>query len=41
MKLFTTKTNKTDLLIAANDLLQQREVLVYLLVITFSIAILF
>ena len=41
MKLFTTKTNKADLLISANDLLQQQEVLVYLLVITFSIAILF
>ena len=41
MKLFTNQTNKADLLSAANDLLQQREVLVYLLVITFSIAILF
>ena len=41
MKLFTLKTNKAELLTAANDLLQQREVLVYLLVITFSIAILF
>jgi len=41
MKLFTSKTNKLDLLNEANDLLQQREVLVYLLVITFSIAILF
>ena len=41
MKLFTTKTNKADLLISANDLLQQQEVLIYLLVITFSIAILF
>ena len=41
MKLFTTKTNKADLLQSANDLLQQQEVLVYLLVITFSIAILF
>ena len=41
MKLFTTKTNKADLLSSANDLLQQQEVLVYLLVITFSIAILF
>ena len=41
MKLFTTKTNKAELLTAANDLLQQQEVLVYLLVITFSIAILF
>ena len=41
MKLFTTKTNKAELLTSANDLLQQQEVLVYLLVITFSIAILF
>ena len=41
MKLFTAKTNKLDLLKEANDLLQQREVLVYLLVLTFSIAILF
>ena len=41
MKLFTTKTNKADLLTSANDLLQQQEVLIYLLVITFSIAILF
>ena len=41
MKLFTTKDNKADLLQSANDLLQQQEVLVYLLVITFSIAILF
>ena len=41
MKLFTTKTNKADLLQSANDLLQQQEILVYLLVITFSIAILF
>ena len=41
MKLFTNQTNKSDLLTSANDLLQQQEVLVYLLVITFSIAILF
>ena len=41
MKLFTTKTNNADLLTSANDLLQQQEVLIYLLVITFSIAILF
>ena len=41
MKLFTTKTNKVDLLKEANELLQQREVLGYLLVLTFSIAILF
>jgi len=41
MKLFTTKTNKADLLIAANDLLQQQEVLIGLLLLTFTIAILF
>ena len=41
MKLFTNQTNKADLLQSANDLLQEKEVLVYLLVITFSIAILF
>ena len=41
MKLFTMKTNKSELLTSANDLLQQQQVLVYLLVITFSIAILF
>ena len=41
MKLFTTKTNKAELLTAANDLLEQQQVLVYLLVITFSIALLF
>jgi hypothetical protein len=41
MKLFTVKTNKADLLNEANDLLQQREVLVYLLVIVFTFAILF
>ena len=41
MKLFTTKTNKADLLLAANDLLQQQQVLIGLLLITFSIAILF
>ena len=41
MKLFTVKTNKADLLNEANDLLQQREVLVYLLVVVFTFAILF
>ena len=41
MKLFTTKTNKADLLIAANDLLQQQEVLIGLLLLTFTIAVLF
>ena len=41
MKLFTTKDNKAELLTSANDLLQQQEVLFYLLILTFSIAILF
>ena len=41
MKLFTTKTNKADLLSAANDLLQQRQVLFVLLLLTFSIGVLF
>ena len=41
MKLFTTKTNKAELLTAANDLLQQQEVLIGLLLLTFTIAILF
>ena len=41
MKLFKVKTNKADLLNEANDLLQQQQVLVYLLVITFCIALLF
>ena len=41
MKLFTNQTNKAELLQSANDLLQEKEVIVYLLVITFSIAILF
>ena len=41
MKLFTTKTNKADLLQAANDLLQQQEILIGLLLITFTVSILF
>ena len=41
MKLFTLKTNKADLLLSANDLLQQRQVLVYLLLLTFTFSILF
>ena len=41
MKLFTNQTNKAELLTSANDLLQQQEVLFYLLVITFTIGILF
>jgi hypothetical protein len=41
MKLFTTKTNKAELLTAANDLLQQQQVLIGLLLLTFSIGILF
>ena len=38
---FTLKNNKSELLSAANDLHQQRTVLFYLLVITFSIGVLF
>ncbi len=41
MKLFTTKTNKAELLTSANDLLQQQEVLIGLLLLTFTIGILF
>jgi len=41
MKLFTSKTNKAELLTAANDLLEQQQVLIGLLLLTFSIAILF
>ena len=41
MKLFTLKTNKAELLTAANDLLQQQQVLIGLLLLTFSIGILF
>ena len=41
MKLFTTKTNKADLLQAANDLLQQQEVLIGLLLLSITFAILF
>ncbi len=41
MKLFTLKTNKAELLTAANDLLQQQQILIGLLLITFSIGILF
>ena len=41
MKLFTTKTNKADLLLAANDLLEQQQVLIGLLLLTFTIAVLF
>ena len=41
MKLFTAKTNKADLLQSANDLLQQQEVLIGLLLLTFTIGILF
>ena len=40
MKLFTTKTNKAELLTSANDLLQQQEVLIGLLLLTFTIGIL-
>ena len=41
MKLFTLKTNKADLLYSANELLEQRRILVYLLLLTFSVGILF
>ena len=41
MKLFTTKTNKAELLTAANDLLQQQEVLIGLLLLTFTVSVLF
>ena len=38
---YTNKTIKSELLIAANDLHQQCTVLVYLLLITFTIGVLF
>ena len=41
MKLFTLKTNKAELLLSANELLEQRRILVYLLLITFTFSILF
>ena len=41
MKLFTVKTNKAELLTAANDLLQQQRVLIGLLLVTATIGILF
>ena len=41
MKLFTLKTNKAELLTSANELLEQRQVLIYLLLITFTFSILF
>ena len=41
MKLFTMKTNKADLLYSANELLEQRRILVYLLLITFTFSVLF
>ena len=41
MKLFTLKTNKAELLTAANDLLQQQRVLIGLLLVTATIGILF
>ena len=41
MKLFTLKTNKAELLTAANDLLQQQQVLIGLLLLTVTISILF
>ena len=41
MKQFTMKTNKADLLKAANELLEKERVYFYLLIITFSIGVLF
>ena len=41
MKLFTLKTNKADLLLAANDLLEQQQVLIGLLLLSITFAILF
>ncbi len=38
---YTNKTIKSELLIAANDLHQQRTILFYLLAITFTIGVLF
>lgn len=41
MKLFTMKTNKAELIISANELLEQRQVLIYLLLLTFTFSVLF
>ena len=41
MKLFTVKTNKADLLNEANDLLQQQQILIGLLLLSFTVGILF
>ena len=41
MKQFTMKTNKADLLKAANELLERQRVLLYLLIVVFSIGVLF
>ena len=41
MKPFTMKTNKADIIIAANELLERQQVLVYLLIVVFSIGVLF
>ena len=41
MKQFTLKTNKADLLVAANELLERQRVLLYLLIVVFSIGVLF
>ena len=41
MKQFTMKTNKADLLLSANELLERQRVLLYLLIIVFSIGVLF
>ena len=41
MKQYTLKTNKADLLKAANELLETQQVLFYLLIVVFSIGVLF
>ena len=38
---YTNKTIKSELLIAANDLHQQQTILIYLLLLTFTIGVLF
>ena len=38
---YTLKVNKNELLDVANDLHQQRTLLVYLLILTFTIGVLF
>ena len=41
MKPFTMKTNKVDVVYEANELLEKQQVLIYLLIITFTIGVLF